>query len=240
MWFGLPVEQGHGDGFSSPFQTTEKRCQTVATKCKQSNRLRDTSNTRPKGLMTVKKRWSSKLEHMGRSATKEDPNNLNKRKSQPSRFGQVQEVNWRYGRPILESSPWSSMMLWCLSWPWSFDFAVGRCTFWMAFSSETRIARDSWSSKRKWHTTRGSRPKSDVLQVLKNTMPLGFSEYRMKYKSVARSVAHPELSQHHCMHEKVKTRFVQTAVFGFRYITGIHWTWWFSCCSQNTHIHTHI
>ena len=51
--------------------------------------------------MTVKKRWSSKLEHVGRSATKEDPNNLNKRKSQPSRFGQVQEVNWRYGRPVL-------------------------------------------------------------------------------------------------------------------------------------------
>ena len=108
-------------------------------------------NTRAKGLVTFKKQRNSKLEHMGRSATKEDRDDLTKRKSRPSRFGQVQEVSWKYGRPILESSLWSSVMLWCLSWPWSCNFAVGRCTFWVVLSTEKGLPEDSWSRKKKYN-----------------------------------------------------------------------------------------
>ena len=121
------------------------------TKCKQLNRSRDMHSTRAKGPMRFKTQRNSKLEHMGRSATKEDRDDLTKRKSRPSRFGQVQEVSWKYGRPILESSLWSSVMLWCLSWPWSCNFAVGRCTFWVVLSTEKGLPETLEAAKKKYN-----------------------------------------------------------------------------------------
>ena len=81
MWFGLPVEQGHGDGFlSSTFPSNMKTRSDCWSQMQPPNGSRDTHRTTAKGLMTFKQR-NSKLEHMGRSDTEEDRNDLNKRKS---------------------------------------------------------------------------------------------------------------------------------------------------------------